>query len=132
MIAKTITYKDFNDVERTETFYFHLSETELAEMEVSKHGLSEYFKRITDSKDTEEIMRAFKELLCMSYGVKSEDGRKFVKSEELTQDFVSTNAYNELFMELAGNEEAAIAFCNGIIPARIRESGDKPQLAANV
>ena len=124
MIAKTITYTDFNDVERTETFYFHLTEPELAEMEVKSHGLAEYFKRITESKNTEEVMSAFKELLRMSYGVKSDDGRKFVKSEELTQDFISTNAYNELFMELATNEDAAIAFCNGIIPAKLREAGE--------
>ena len=124
MIAKTITYTDFNDVERTETFYFHLTEPELAEMEVKAHGLADYFKRITESKNTEDIMSAFKELLRMSYGVKSDDGRRFIKSEELTQDFISTNAYNELFMELATNEDAAIAFCNGIIPAKLREAGD--------
>lgn len=122
MITKTITYTDFNGVERTESFYFHLSEAELAEMEIKKHGLSQYFKEITDAKDSEKIVNAFKELIDMSYGVKSEDGKYFRKTEEALSDFKSTNAYNSLFMELASNDDAAVEFCNGIIPASVREA----------
>lgn len=122
MLIKTITYKDFNGVERTEKFYFHLSEAELAEMEVKRHGLAEYFQSIVNAQDGEKILEAFKDLIDLSYGVKSEDGRHFRKSKELTDDFKATNAYNALFMELASSDDAAIEFCNGIIPESIRDA----------
>lgn len=122
MIAKTITYKDFNGIERTEKFYFHLSESELTEMEIRKHGFSEYIQKIVDSQNQQLIVDTFKELIQMSYGVKSDDGRKFEKSKELFDDFAATNAYDRLFMELATNADAASEFCTGIIPSDLIES----------
>lgn len=122
MLTKTITYKDFNDVERTEKFYFHLSESELADMDIKKHGLVQFFENIVNAQDSEKIIDTFKELIDLSYGVKSDDGKYFRKSKELLDDFHATNAYNTLFMELASNDEAAIEFCNGLLPSSIKDS----------
>ena len=117
MIEKTITYTDYNGTERTESFYFHLSKAELVEMRVSKKGgLETYIKEIIDAKDEQKLIELFKELVLKAYGQKSEDGRRFIKSEELREEFSQTVAYSELFMELATNDQAAIAFVNGIIP----------------
>ena len=117
MLAKKITYTDFDGEERTETFYFNLTKAELLEMQI-KHpgGYGEYLQRIIDAKDQVEVMDAFTELLAASYGEKSEDGRRFRKSKELFEDFKSTVAYDELFVEILTDANAAVNFVNGILP----------------
>jgi hypothetical protein len=118
MLKKVITYKDYNDVERTETFYFNLNKAELTEMEMSiTGGMTNLLEKIVAEKDNKRIIEIFKELILKSYGVKSDDGRRFEKSKELREEFEQTEAYSQLFMELATNAEAASAFVNGIIPA---------------
>lgn len=120
MLKKTITYVDYNDQERTETFYFHLSEAEIAEMELStKGGLQETLKKIIDAKDVQELAKLFKNLILKSYGVKSPDGRNFIKNEEVVNDFVQTPAYSDLYMELATNADAAVDFVLGLLPKKL-------------
>lgn len=120
MIKKTITYTDYNNVQRTEDFYFNLTKAELMEMEMATSGgLAEMIQNIVKAKDQPAIIKVFKDLLLKAYGVKSPDGKRFMKSPELTAAFVETEAYSELFMELATNSEAAAAFVNGIVPANM-------------
>lgn len=122
MIKKTMTYTDYNGVERTEDFYFNLSEAELLEMETGiSGGYSEMIKKIYMAKDGPTIMKLFKELLLKSYGEKSEDGRRFVKSKEISEAFSQTEAYNQLYMELATDSDKAAEFVNGLIPKNLSE-----------
>ena len=122
MVVKKIKYTDFNGVEREEEFMFNLTEAEITEMELTTDGgLSDSIKKIISAQDTPEIIKTFKMLLLKSYGEKSADGRRFIKSEELTEAFTQTNAYSQFFMELATDDKAAIAFINGIIPESMRE-----------
>ena len=117
MLKKTFTYTDYNGVERTETHQFNLSKAELVDMEATTPGsLSEKLKRIVDGADGPEIMKFFKELIFKSYGIKSDDGRRFMKSAEISEAFSQTEAYVQLYMELVTNPEAAADFANGIIP----------------
>lgn len=117
MLKKTIKYTDYDGNEREEDFYFNLNKAEVTEMELSKQGgLSEYIKRIVAAQDTPSLIELFKELICKSYGEKSLDGKRFVKSKELTEEFTQTEAYAELFVELASNAEEATKFVNGIMP----------------
>ena len=123
MLTKTITYTDYDGTERTEKFYFNLTEAELVEMEVSATGgLTRYIEKILEGKDGAKIMGVFKDLLFKAYGEKSADGRRFIKSEELSMAFSQTEAYNKLFMELCTDDKAAAAFVNGIIPVGARSS----------
>lgn len=118
MVKKTIKYTDFNGIERTEDFYFNLSKAELAELELSETGgFSAMIERIVKAEDSKAIIAVFKNLILLAYGEKSADGKKFVKSRELSEGFSQTNAYSELFMELATNTNAAIEFINGLPPA---------------
>ena len=117
MLKKTIKYIDYDGNEREEDFYFNLNKAEVTEMELSKQGgLSEYIKRIVAAQDAPSLVELFKELICKSYGEKSLDGKRFVKSKELTEEFTQTEAYAELFVELASNAEEATKFVNGIMP----------------
>mgnify|MGYP003562725779 FL=1 len=117
MLKKTIKYTDYDGNEREEDFYFNLNKAEVTEMELSKQGgLSEYIKRIVAAQDAPSLVELFKELICKSYGEKSLDGKRFVKSKELTEEFTQTEAYAELFVELASNAEEATKFVNGIMP----------------
>lgn len=125
MIKKTIKYTDFNGIEREEDYYFNLTKAEIAEMELSVDGgLAEKVKKIVAAKDMPTLVKIFKDLVLRSYGVKSDDGRRFIKSEQLRNEFTQTEAYSELFMELSTNADAAVAFVNGIVPKDI-ESGKK-------
>ena len=122
MIAKTMTYKDFNNVERTETFYFNLTPAEAIEMEVMESGgLGVYIDRIIQEQDAKKIIEIFKDLILRSYGVKSNDGKHFLKDEKLRAAFASTNAYSDLFMQLATDADMASAFLNGIVPQMSEE-----------
>ena len=118
MLKKTFTYVDYNGVERTEDHYFNLSKAELMEMELSTTGgLAEMINKIVAAQDAPAIIKMFKELVLKAYGQKSADGRRFIKSAELSDEFSQTEAYSQLFMELAIDADAAAAFVNGIVPA---------------
>ena len=120
MLKKTVTYVDYNGIERTEDFYFNLSKAEVAEMELSvEGGFSKMVEDVIKSKDNVKIVNIFKQMVLKAYGEKSADGRRFVKSEEIAQAFAQTEAYSEIFMELALNSDAAAAFVNGILPANL-------------
>ena len=117
MVKETITYTDYNGVERTETIYFHLEEAELMEMEMTTEGgLAEMIQKIVDAKDAPAIIKVFKDLVLKSYGVKSPDGRRFIKTEQLSQEFSQTPMYSKMFMKLATDDVAGAEFVKGIMP----------------
>lgn len=119
MYKKTIEYEDFNGNKLKEDFYFNFTKAELAEWEMSTpgEGLAAYLQSIVDSNDKAEITRLFKKVILDAYGEKSEDGKRFIKSEEISKAFEQTNAYDEFFMELVADEEAAANFINSIVPS---------------
>ena len=120
MLKKTHTYTDYNGTERTEDFYFNLSEAEIMEMEMgTTGGLTEMIKKIVATQDVPAIVKVFKDLVLKSYGEKSADGKRFIKSEEIATAFSQTEAYSDIFMELATNADKAAEFVNGIVPAKM-------------
>lgn len=122
MLVKTITYTDYNGEERTEDFYFNLTPAELTEMEYAGDmPMSMFIDKLSKSKNIPETIKIFKDLILRAYGEKSPDGRRFVKSKEISEAFSQTEAYNELFMECATNAEAGAAFLNGIMPNEAME-----------
>lgn len=122
MFKKTITYTDYNDVERTETFFFNLTKAEVLEMELGTvGGLGAMIQGVIDAKDTPALIKIFKDLVLKSYGIKSVDGKRFIKSPELAQEFSQTEAYSDIFMELATNDEEAAKFVKGITPQGLEE-----------
>lgn len=130
MIKKTITYTDYDGLERTEEFRFNLTKAELVDMELTTAGtFSETMKRIIAEKDIIRIAKLFKELLLKSYGVKSDDGKRFVKSKELSEAFSQTEAYSDLYIELLSNPEEAAKFFAEVAP-KIEEVSAVP--AGNV
>lgn len=124
MLKKTITYTDYDGVERTEDFFFNLSKAEVAEMELSSQGgMERLLQQIAMTQDRKRLIELFKEFILKSYGEKSMDGRRFIKSKELSEAFSQTEAYSELFMQLATDSEMASKFINGIMPT----SGASPE-----
>lgn len=120
MLKKTIKYTDYDGNEREEDFYFNLSKAEVTEMELSKEGgMSEYIKKISAAQNAPELIKLFKEIITKSYGEKSLDGKRFIKNKELTEAFTQTEAYSELFVELASNADEAVKFINGIMPKNV-------------
>lgn len=131
MLKKTITYTDYNGITRTEDFYFNLTKAEIMEMQLSTNGgLDVMIKKIIDSQDAPSIIKIFKELILKAYGEKSDDGKRFVKSKEISEGFAQTEAYSQLFMELATDTDAASKFVNGIVPAA-DNSTNRPAIKAN-
>lgn len=118
MFKKTITYTDYNGVERTEDFYFNLTRAEVTEMELSTTGgLTTMIEKIVAEQDSKAIVETFKKIILASYGEKSADGRRFIKNDEVRDSFAQTEAYSDLFMELASDADAAAEFINGVAPA---------------
>lgn len=136
MFKRTETYTDYNGVERTEDFYFNLTEAELTEIEIgTTGGLAETVRVLINAKNVKAIIAIFKDLVFKAYGEKSPDGRRFMKSYEISKAFSETEAYNQIFMSLATDADAAAEFINGIIPAKLRNrvgelpAGDAPSNA---
>lgn len=120
MLKKTIKYTDYNGTERTEDFYFNLSAAEITEMELSTTGgLVAMLENVVKAQDGPSIVKIFKEIVLKSYGEKSPDGKRFIKSKELSEAFSQTEAYSKLFMELATDADAAAAFINAVIPSTV-------------
>lgn len=117
MLKQPITYTDYNGVERTEDFYFNLSQAEVMEMEMgTSGGLAEMITKIVNANDAPSIIKIFKDIVLKAYGEKSPDGKRFIKSEEIATAFSQTEAYSNFFMELATDAEKAAKFVNGIMP----------------
>ena len=126
MIKKVISYEDFDGNKRTEEFWFHLTKTEVAELEVSVDGgITKMIERLIQLKDTKRIIEIMKDVIQKSYGVKSPDGRRFIKNKEVLEEFTQTEAYSILFMELATDAEKAVEFFAGVIPG-----ADTPEIKA--
>lgn len=118
MIKKTVTYTDFNGNERTEEFYFHFSEPEILDMETSTEEgyFSTTIRNIIDAKDGLKLSVHMKDLILKAYGVKSPDGKRFIKSNEISEEFSQTEAFSTIFMELITDDKAASEFVNVLVP----------------
>lgn len=126
MIKKTITYEDFNGETVTEDFYFHLSKAELLEMNFqASGGLENYARSIINTRDTATMTKIYKELLLKSYGIKTPDGKHFMKTDQIRLEFECSPAYPILYTELLTDDNAAAEFFNGIIP---KDLAKDPQL----
>lgn len=126
MLKRTIKYTDFNDQQVEEVLYFNLTKAELLEMELSaNNGFGDTLQRIIAAKDNQALIAEFKKIILGSYGKKSEDGKRFIKSKELREEFEQSAAYSELFMELATDENAASDFIRGVIPTDLGQELDK-------
>lgn len=129
MFKKIITYTDYNGNERTEPFWFNLSKAEIMEMELTTEGgLVEMINNVVAANDTPSIIKIFKDIILKAYGEKSPDGRRFIKSEELSREFSQTEAYSQMYIELATDANAASEFVNGIVPESM--SNDAKKLTA--
>lgn len=135
MLKRPITYTNFDGETVTETYYFNLSKSELLMMEVGSKGrsFSEYIKEIVDAKDANTLMREFRSLILLAYGVRSDDGKRFVKSETLSKEFEQSFAFDALYMELVGSDQAAADFMLGVIPKDLEDAAAKniQELSAN-
>lgn len=117
MLKKTIKFTDYEGVEREEDFFFNLNKAELMELQLSTEGgLEKRIQKIVASQDSKQIIEIFKNIIITAYGVKSDDGKRFIKSQEVKDAFIESEAYSELFMELATDADAASKFITGIVP----------------
>jgi hypothetical protein len=117
MLKREITYENFNGEKVSETFYFNLTKSEMLELEVSYYGgLQATIKRIVDAKDNKSLVEEFKKIILLSYGVRSDDGKRFIKNDTVREEFSQTAAFDELFIELATNDQAAVNFIQGVLP----------------
>lgn len=120
MLKRAITYEDFNGNTVTDTFYFNISKTEIIELEVSyEGGLEAMLKKIVETEDRQGLIHEFKKIILLAYGEKSEDGKRFIKNNELREAFSQTAAFDALFIELATNEDAAATFIKGCLPVDV-------------
>lgn len=129
MLKKTITYTNYNDEQKTKDYYFNLKKSELIDLQFSTaKGFMDYIEEITKIQDNVKIWKAFRDIVLLAYGEKSDDGERFVKSDELRKSFEETEAFSELIYELMSNETAAANFINGIMPADLTAQAKQGKL----
>ena len=132
MLKKTITYTDYNGVERKEDFLFNLTKTELMKWDLkTPGGLAARLERISQKFDIPALTAFMEDLIDMSYGIKSDDGVRFIKDEKLSTMFRQTDAYDQLFVNLLSNEKETTNFINGILPKELMEEVKKQNAEAN-
>lgn len=125
MISWPITYTDYNGDTVKETCYFNIDKAELIQMQFDVNGTyNQYIERISQEHDLQRLGAEFTKLILGAYGKKSDDGRRFIKSEELTLSFKQSPAYSELLMQLLTDEEKAAKFMRGILPADLNETAE--------
>ena len=126
MLKREIKFEDFDGNQTSEIFYFNISKPELIELEVEyDQGFGKLLERIVESKNNKDLIAMFKRIVLMAYGQKSEDGKRFIKSDKMREEFVQTAAYNELFMELATDDNSAATFLKAILPKDLVGDIDK-------
>ena len=130
MLKREIEFEDFNGVKTTEVFYFNISKPELIELEVEyDQGFGQMLQNVVEAKNNKELIKQFKRIVLIAYGQKSEDGKRFIKSDKLREEFAQSAAYNELFMELATDDNAAVAFLTSVLPKDMQGELSKSQLS---
>lgn len=126
MLKKTIKYTNYDGVEKEKDFYFNLKKSELVDLQYkTEKGFIDYIEQITSSGDSSKLWKAFRDIVMLSYGKKSDDGERFMKSEEISKEFEETEAFSVLIMELIEKEGAAADFINGIMPSDLKEANNK-------
>lgn len=127
MYVKPITYTDYDGVQHTDKFYFNISKAELIEMDASETGgLTKRLQEIVDANETADIFKRVKSIILKAYGRKSPDGKRFIKSLEMSQEFEQTEAYSELIMEFMQNPKSFEEFMRHTLPKVDVEETAKP------
>lgn len=132
MLIKPITYTNFNGEKRTKNFYFNLTRTELAKMELlEKAGMEATIKQMIDTDDRAKIIELFEKIVCGAYGEKSPDGEEFLKSPEIVERFKCHPAYDVLFMELINSSENMANFISAVMPQDLADEVKKNKKSLN-
>lgn len=130
MIKETIKYVDYNGEQREEDFYFNLSRAEIISMDYAvEGGLREMIEKIVKEKDTVKIYKMFTDIIYKAYGEKSPDGKRFVKSKEISESFIQTEAYSELIMKMISEPDYAAKFIEGVISVNTNTGAQKLAVA---
>ena len=128
MLKREIIYENYDGETVSDTYYFNLTKSEILSLEASYNGgLDAAIKRIIDAKDSMALIAEFQRIILLSYGIKSEDGKRFIKSDQLRDEFSQTAAYDVLFMELATNDKLAADFMIGIMPKDLAKAAEAQQ-----
>lgn len=124
MIQESVTFEDLDGNDVTETFYFHLSKIEMVEREVTADGgsLVDLLEKIVEEKDNAQLFHHFKEFIAKAVGTRAADGRRFIKTQELTDYFIQSDAYSELAIKLMSDENYSAKFISEVVPRSIREN----------
>lgn len=133
MLKKTITYTDYNGKEQTEDCYFHLNRVELMDIAldlpddiVDSSADGEVRAHLIDKLGNKGMFEFIKTVVTKSYGVKSTDGRRFIKSAELSDEFTQTPMFDKIMTEFATDDKAAANFIKAVIP------GDAAKEVSNI
>ena len=129
MLKREIKYTDFDGNKASDTFYFNITKSEIVELEVERDGGMEgYIKRIINAEDNHALVAEFKKIILLAYGQKSPDGKRFIKTDQLREEFSQTAAFDELFIELATKDGAAADFFIGVLPADVSQAAQAQEL----
>lgn len=134
-----LTFEDFNGNTQTRDLHFHLSKTDLIKLAAamdsdSRKDLADRLTQrakedakngvTTDLSATEIVGIAdmLDIIIMAAYGIKSEDGMRFDKSDEIREAFKASPMYSELFMSITQDQQSLNNFMNQVLPKDVRET----------
>ena len=124
----TAEYEDWNGNPRKRELLFNITMAEMMSLQNSvKGGIETYYQRILDEQDNVALYKRFEDLVKLSYGVKSDDGERFIKNDEVYNNFKESAAYDVFMQYLLTTEDGAAKFINGIMPAKVKAKLNTPE-----
>ena len=122
MLKKTISYTNYNGQQRVRDLYFNLNKYEFTQMLVGEDNVpfQDYLQQLVDTRDASQMVRVIKDILLLAYGIKSSDGERFEKSDQLRKEFEESAAFSECYIQLAQDNAELLKFVWGIMPPDLR------------
>lgn len=98
MLKQKVQYEDFDGATQVEDLYFNLNRMELIALQsrYGKEDMAAYIDKLVEDKDIEKVYEILNDIVLSAYGIRSEDGKRFLKSETIREEFKQSLAYDAL------------------------------------
>lgn len=121
MLKRAVNYTDYDGNPATLVCYFHLNKFEWLELETyTRGGLIENLENALETNNAKKTIDLLKKIILRAYGEKNPETGVFEKDDDRAVRFSKTEAFSELFYDLAYDEEKSKEFFLGLIPPEVR------------
>lgn len=121
----TIQFENFDGETVSEDLYFHLNIKELQAMEEWPVPLTKRIADLTNTQDGKKAFELMRDIIEAAYGERSEDGKRFIKNEEVLKNFTQGLTYDEVIIKFIDGSMDLAKFIEGLLPKKVFELAKK-------